>query len=513
MSRSSILGAVGLLFIGNLMSRLLGLVREQVIAAFFGEQAATTAFTTAATVPTMFYDLVIGGAVSAALVPVLSGYCDADDDDLGRIVGTLLVGAAALLALLVAILFLLAKPLAVLLNATDPRIEPLTIQLIQTVVPALFFLGIAGVVGAVCYARRQFVFPAFSTALFNVGIIGCAVLLHNRLGVASLAVGVVVGALLQVASLLPGLRGVRLRLVFEPGHPAVRRMIALYGPVAAGLVISEIGVLLDRNLANQTGLDSVALMRFSTTIVQLPLGLVATVTSLAALPVLSRLADDRDEFLRTLSSGMRLALLAIAPLAVFLVVFVEPVIRVVFQRGAFDAIATTATANAFLLYAPQLPFVAVDQLLIYAFYARKNTVIPMLVGLGGVGVYLASALTMIGPLHLGVSGLILANTLQNSLHAVVLWVLLNRMVGSLATHGLPSTVGRAVLASLAAASTGFAFARVVPAPPTLLPLVAYVGFAGILILSVYALGLLVLGVEEAAAVPRVVRTRLRSRFA
>ncbi|HEX5414380.1 MAG TPA: lipid II flippase MurJ, partial [Chloroflexota bacterium] len=454
-----------------------------------------------------------GGAVSAALVPVLSDYCDLDDDDLGRIVGTLLIGAAALLAILVAILVLLAQPLAVLLGVSDPRVQPLTIQLIQTVVPALFFLGIAGVVGAVCYARRRFVYPAFSTALFNVGIISCAVLLHGRLGVASLAVGVVVGAALQVATLLPGLRGVRVRLVFAPRHPAVRRMIGLYGPVAAGLVISEIGVLLDRNLANQTGLDSVALMRFATTVVQLPLGLVATVTSLAALPVLARLADEPEEFLRTLSGGLRLALLAIAPLAVFLVVFAEPVIRLVFQRGAFDAHATAATVGAFLLYAPQLPFVAIDQLLIYAFYARKNTVIPMLVGLGGVCVYLGSALTLIGPLRLGVSGLIIANTLQNSLHAVVLWVLLNRMVGSLAAHGLPGTLGRALLASAAAAALGLAFARLVAAPPTLLPLLAYVGVAGTLILGVYGVGLLVLGVEEVIAVPRVVRTRLRSRFA
>lgn len=513
MTRSNILGAAGLLFVGNLMSRILGLVREQVIAALFGEQAVTSAYTTAATVPTMFYDLVIGGAVSAALVPVLSGYCDSDDDDLGRIVGTLLVGAAVLLAILVAILFLMAKQLTILLNATDPRVEPLAIQLVQIVVPALFFLGIAGVVGAVCYARQQFIYPAFSTALFNFGIISSALLLHHSLGVASLAVGVVVGAMLQVVSLLPGLRGIGLRLAFDPGHPAVRRMLSLYGPVAAGLVISEIGVLLDRNLAWRTGLDSVAVMRFATTVVQLPLGLVATVTSLAALPILARLADNREEFLRTLSGGMRLALLAIAPLAAFLIVCVDPVIRLTYQRGLFDAHATAATVNAFLLYAPQLPFVAVDQLLVYAFYARKNTLIPMLVGLGGVGVYLVSALTLIGPFHLGVSGLILANTLQNSLHAVALWILFNRLVGSLTTYGLPGTVGRAILASSAAAAVGFAYVRLLPEPSHLVTLFLYVCVAGLLVVGTYLLGLLLLGVEEVTAVPRVVRTRLRARFA
>src|SRR5262249_39964282 len=159
-------------------------------------------------------------------------------------------------------------------------------------------------------------------------------------------------------------------------------------------------------LAWRTGDDSAAIMRFATTLIQLPLGLVATATSLAVLPMLSRLVDEPDEFRRALGTGLRLALLAIIPAAVFLVVFAEPVIRLVFRRGAFGAAATATTLGAFLLYAPQLPFVAIDQLLIYAFYARRNTLTPMLVGVVGVGIYLASALTLIGPLRLGLGGLV-----------------------------------------------------------------------------------------------------------
>ena len=252
-----------------------------------------------------------------------------------------------------------------------------------------------------------------------------ALLLHARLGAASLALGVLVGAFLQLAAVAPGLRGTRVRLGFHPRHPAVRQILRLYAPVAAGLVISEIGVIVDRNLAWQTGEASVATMRYATTLVQLPLGLVATATSLAALPLLSRLVDDLPNFRSTLASAMRLALLAIVPALAFLVVFAVPTFRLIYQRGAFDAAATATTANAFLFYAPQLPFVAVDQLLVYAFYARKNTVTPMLVGLGGVGVYLATALVLIGPFHAGLRGLVVANTLQNSLHAIVLLVLLS----------------------------------------------------------------------------------------
>ncbi len=510
--QSFLTGAL-LLLIGNLLSRLLGLAREQVIAGFFGETAVTSAFSTASTVPTIFYDLVVGGAVSAALVPVLSGYVEADDrEELGTVVSTLLVGGSVFLIGLVAVLAMLAAPLAqVLGTSVDPEIYAITVSWVRLVVPALFFLGVAGIVGAVCYASQRVVFPAFSIALFNGGLVATVVLLHRPLGGTSLIVGVLVGAVLQLVAVSPGLAGVPLRLTFQPGHPAVARILRLYAPVAAGLVISELGVGLDRNLAWQTGANSVAIMRFATQLVQLPLGLVATATSLAALPVLARLGDDPEQFRRTLAAALRIALLAILPAAAFLLVFRDPVVRLLFQRGAFGASETATTAGAFLLYAPQLPFVAVDQLLVYAFYARKNTLTPMLVGVAGVAIYLISALTLIGPLRLGVGGLILANTLQNSLHAVILLYLLAHQIGPLTGYGVGSTIARGGGAALGAAAVGLGLGLFARPPGGLLSLAVYLAVAGILVLVAYGVFLRALGVEEASSLPKAVWVRLRSR--
>jgi putative peptidoglycan lipid II flippase len=511
-ARQSLLTGALLLLLGNLASRLLGLAREQVIAAFFGETAITSAFGTAATVPTMFYDLVVGGAVSAALVPVLSGYVDADDrTELGEVVGTLLVGGAGVLLVLVSLLALAAAPLASVLGAsTDPAVYETTVAWVRLVVPALFFLGLAGIVGAVCYAGHRVAFPAFAIALFNGGLVLTIVALHGRIGGTSMVVGVLVGAVLQLGAVVPGLAGIPIRWHFHPRHPAVARMLRLYAPVAAGLVISEIGVGIDRNLAWQTGATSVAIMRFATQLVQLPLGLVATATSLAALPVLARLLDDPAEFRRTLSSGLRLALLAILPCATFLVVFSQPIVRLLYERGAFGAADTATTSLAFLLYAPQLPFVAVDQLLIFAFYARKNTLTPMLVGLAGVGLYLGCALMLIGPFHLGVNGLILANTIQNSLHAVALLLLLSRETGSLAGYGVGQTAARGLLAGLGAGLVGFATRAALPVPHGLIGLATYLALAGVVVLGAYVVGLRVLGVEEISSLPKLVRSRLRA---
>lgn len=509
-NRRGIVAAASLLLLGNLASRLLGLVREQVIAAFFSISGVASAFGTANTVPQVFYDLLIGGAVSAALVPVLSSYADQDDQaEFGQIVSTLLIGSAAALAAIVAGLIALATPLTVALGGgSDPASFSLILQFVRVVVPALLFLGLSGVSSAVCYARRWYTFPAFSIALYNGGLIVTILTLQQRLGPSSLVVGALVGSILQFLAVAPGLRGIPLRLTFRPGHPAVRQMLRLYAPVAAGLVVTEIGVLIDRNLAWQTGVSSVAVMRLATTMIQLPLGLVATATSLAVLPVLARLADDLAGFRQVLGVGLRLALLAIIPAGVFLVAFPAPVVRLLFQHGAFDASATRATADAFLLYAPQLPFVAIDQILVYAFYARKNTTTPMLVGLGGVGVYLASALLLIGPFQLGLAGLILANTIQNSLHAIVLLLLLIQSIGSLAGSKVGFTGARALLAGAVALALAEAGQSMIGPPVGLLPLAGYLGGAAVMVLATY-LGLLHLfGVEEIMMAPQILRARL-----
>src|SRR5262249_22484656 len=180
--RRTIVVAASLLLLGNLASRVLGLVRELVIANFFGATVVTSAFQTASTVPTTFYDLVVGGAVSAALIPVLSGYAEADHPrELGRGVGTLLNGAAVLLGVLVVALLLLAAPLTVVLGVgVDRDFYATTVGFIRIVVPALFFLGLAGVAGAVCYARRWFTFPAVAIALYNLGLVATTMLFHTQ---------------------------------------------------------------------------------------------------------------------------------------------------------------------------------------------------------------------------------------------------------------------------------------------------------------------------------------------
>jgi putative peptidoglycan lipid II flippase len=525
--------SAALIMFGNIVSRVLGLAREQTIAALLGATPAASVFTAAIRVPTMVYDLLIGGAMTAALVPVFSEHAARDErraageaeaagaagaaGDAGdRASGELapLASAVACLALLVlipavAVLVLLARPLmAVLGVGFAPEVQEQGILLVRLALPSVVLMGTSAVLMGVAYALNRVALPSLAPAVYNAGIIVCALVLFRWFGVASLVVGVLAGALGQVLLQVPGLRGVPLRLRFAPRDPGVRRILRLYAPVAAGLLVSAAVVTLDTRLASQTGGGSLAAMRYATTLIQFPLGLVASALSFASLPVLSRYGAGgarQAGFQRTLAMGLKAALLLVTPAMVGLLVLREPVVRLVFQRGALDAGGTHLIAVALSYYAPQLPFVAVDQLLIAAFYALQNTTLPVVIGVVGAGAYAAVALGTVGVL--GMPGLVLANTLQNSVHAVILMVLIWRAAGGLRRERLGAAAARIGVAGTAMALLLWLVQRQIPPPSGTLPLVVYLAVAGTVSGGLYVASLAALRSEELVYVWSTIRRR------
>jgi len=504
--------------LGNVASRLLGLVREQVIAALFGATAVTDAFVAASTVPTMVYDLLIGGAISAALIPVFSTYADDSSEDLAQVGSTVLNIGAILLCGVVLVAIPMAPELVTLLGVGfAPAIREQAITLVRVVLPAVIFLGLSGITTALLYARQQFTLPAFVVAVYNLGIIVMALLLAPALGTVSLVVGVLVGAVLQLALQVPGLRGFHYRLTLALRHPGLQRIGMLYLPVAAGLVVSQVGVIIDRNLASQVGEGSMAAMRFATTLVQFPLGLVATAVSFAVLPTLSRQSaqgtnpepEAGDLYKETLTRGLKMVLFLIVPATVGLAVLRVPLIRLLFEHGVFDAQATARTALAFLCYSPSIPFAAIDQVLIFAFYARQNTVTPVLVGVMGVGVYLVVALTTMKPL--GMAGLVLANSAQWIAHALVLFFLLWRAIGGLHGYGLGQATLKVLAAALLMGAVIYLAGPVMAgqfSPAGVWSLALYLGALIAIGAGVYTLAALALGMEEASGLLGEIRRRL-----
>lgn len=455
-----------LIGLGNVTSRALGLVREAVIAALFGVTGPTSAFRTATRVSTAVYDLLLSGATTSALVPVFSDYvATGRSGELSRVVSTLINLTVLCLGLIVAVLVVVAPALATALGAT-PDFYELTVDLIRLALPSIILLGISGIMTSVLYAGRSFALPAFAGAAYNLGIIAAALLLTPSLGIHGLALGLACGAALQVALQIPAFRGLRYIPAVDVSHPGVRLILRLYGPVFLGMVASYAVVVIDTFLAWRTGPDSVAAMAFATTLIQFPIGLVGAAASLAFLPWLSRLASDgrasEGAFAQTLAQGLRVVLILIVPMGLILVVLREPVIMLLFQRAAFDEAATQRTSLALLAYSPQLPFVVVDQLLIVAYYARKQTLTPVLVGVAGIGVYLFTALATVE--SMGMAGLALANAVQNSVHAIVLYGLLARDIPELRRPGHLAFLASLVVGGVAAALTTSAVGGILHTP-------------------------------------------------
>lgn len=452
----SIAIAALLIAIGNIASRLLGLGRMSVIAYFFGISPGVDAYTAALTIPVTIYDLLINGAISAALVPIFSEYAEGDQREFWHIVSCVMTIALVALLLVVGLMIWQA-PLVVnlLLQSSRPELYPLTVTLVRMMLPAVLFMGLSGLITAVLYARRSFLLPAFAVALFNAGIITGAVLFHEMLHVASLAVGMLIGALAQVFLQLPGLRGLRYRPVLNFKHPVVRRILRLYAPVALGISFSVIGTVIDRRLASGFQ-DALSTMQYATTLIQFPLGLVAAAISMAVLPTLSRqdATADEEAFRRTLGMGIKVVLLLVLPATAGLAALTQPIIALLFERGAFAAQDTSLTALALMFYLPSLPAAAIDQVLIFAFYARKNTLTPNLVQGGAIGIYLLTVAPLLLFSQLGFLSLIIGNSMQWIGHMLLLLWLIRRYV-SFKGLRLGEALGKALLASVSMAVVVF----------------------------------------------------------
>ncbi len=511
---SGIAHAAGLVALGSISSRVLGLVREQLIAYLFGATGMVSAFGIATKVPKMIYELLVGGMLSAALVPVFSQISEQE----GRpALWALFSRVASLLAIVLAALVLLLEALApqvawLLGGGFEPELQAALARMLRILTPAVLMFGLSGVVTGLLYTLQRFAYTAFAAAVFNLGIIIAAPLLAGRIDAYSLAVGVLLGSVLQLLIQIPAMRDVKFRFRLNLSDPALRRILILYLPIALGLVVSNMQVAIDQRLASSTGESSIAWMDRATTLVQLPHGMVAVAISLAVLPTLSRLsaAGDGEGFRRMLGLGVRLVLVLIVPATLGLLILAEPITSLLFEHGQFTAYDTFWTAWALRCYLAGLVFAAIDWPLNYAFYARQDTVTPALVGGLSVVVYLAVALTLLKPM--GMLGLVLADSAKHFSHAITMLILTWRRIGNMSDQRLGQTAAKALLASAAMAAlialvlgatnrftsldglSGQLLAVILPATMGIL---AYLGLAS------------VLRIEEMSRLGALVRQRLR----
>ncbi|MCL5994530.1 MAG: murein biosynthesis integral membrane protein MurJ [Chloroflexi bacterium] len=442
-TRRSIVGAATIISIGNLSSRVVGLFREIAKSYFFGNGRMASAFELASNPPSQFYDLLVGGMLSSALVPTFSNLVGDESDEnqlaeFGRLLGALIGLASVALAALVALLWMFAGPLAGILAGNPNQDLDLVANLLRVTIPTIIFLNLSGIFTAALYARRKFAITAFTATIFNLTMIACVALLERSLSITALAVGMLAGSILQCAMQVPGLKGIPIKLSLNWRHPGISHIMQLFLPVAGGLALAQLAALVSFILAGHTGTEGPATMRYAAQVIQFPLGMTAVAVSSAILPSLSAYgrASSLGDFKATLAHGLRLVWVLIVPASVGLFVLAQPVVALLFERGEFSAASTAYTAQALRAAVPGLVFAAIDQPLIYAFYAQRDTRTPTLIGLASTLSYLAlvgalSLLSQYGLRDFTLNDLILANSLKTGVDVCLMAICLSRKIGGL----------------------------------------------------------------------------------
>jgi putative peptidoglycan lipid II flippase len=523
-SSSKFLGSAALLAAGNIVSRLLGLLRESAIAALYGGggDGVTSALRVAASVPVLINDLLINGQLSAAVVPVLSAYRAERRNEFWEAASVLLTAATVVTSAGAVLVYFGAGAIAQLLNAAElgPTGVVLVTESLRILAPSVMLLGLVGMVTGVLFAREHFGLPALAMATFNAAFLAVLLAGYGRFGPYAMPLAMTASALVQLLVLLPGLRGGQLRPVLNLNHPALRRVVWLYLPILAGLLFEQGKNVIDIRLANEASKAAYANMQFATRLVQFPHGLVSVALSLAILPSLSAsfASGARTVYAETLAKGLRLVVALALPAALGLMALAQPVVAVVYEHGKFGPEYRFLVALALVVYLIGLPFASIDWPLNFAYYARQNTWVPALVGVLSVVAFLVVAV-LFGPVlnlaqlspPLVFLGLVLADSVKHIVHATVMAVLVRRAAGPEALAGLWRTVAgagaAAVIMAVAVAVVDQRIAAAVPDTMTGWLLRLTVGLAlGVMLYIPLATRL---GVAEIPWIAGVLRTRLR----
>ena len=493
--REKLVSRAGVVGAGTLLSRLLGLGRDATIAALF-DRGQTDAFWVAFTIPNALRQLLAEGAVSSAVVPVLSAKLATDGEEAGRAFFAR-ARAVSLLALTVFSILgvAFAGPLTEIFAAgfhdTPGKFER-TRALTRLVFPYLFFMGTAAMGMAALNAKGRFAVAAFAPGLLNVAIIAGAFLLRGPLeangipGEVALGIGVLAGGVLQVVAQLPALRrlGFLGRPILDLKDPAVRDMMRRIVPMMFGIGIYYIDLVVSRRFLSGLGEGSQSYFSWAMRVADFPQGIFVMALSTAALPSLSALAakGDKEEFAKTYAHGMRLSLFVAIPASVALVVLGEPVVALLFQRGEFDAAAVHETARALAWQGGAIFLIAAVRQLVPTLYALGDTRTPVIVSAIDSVVFIAMAVGLRGPFgHVGVSMAIAGST---AVQMIALFIGLKRR-STIMLREIGTAAMRVLAASIVAAASGWAAAAVVRSTTrsTMLPGIAASVVFGVVFLA------------------------------
>ena len=419
---------------GTFLSRISGFLREILISSSFGATWITDAFLIAYTIPNLLRRLFAEGALSTSVVPVFSRYGE-EKESSQKFISASFTGFTLIVAL-VCVGGMIFSPLLVRIIAVGFRGEveklSLTTNFTFIMFPFLLLISWSALLMGFLNTLNIFSWSAVAPVFFNLGTIFSLWFLKSFLGPYALAWGVILGGIGQFLFQIPPLYQAGFHLHWDWKfweNEGFRQVIGLMLPVSFSLAASQINTIVDRTIASTCQEGAVSALYFADRLMELPLGVFGVAISIAILPSLSQKFSKGEEveWKNALTQGMRWIIFLMLPVAAFLIIFSIPLVKLVYQRGAFDFIASSMTARALIFYALGLPFLSLNLLFTRAFYSRGDTKTPVKISLIAVFSNVGLDLLLVRWMNFG--GLALATSVAAFLNSFLLILFLNRLSG------------------------------------------------------------------------------------
>ena len=461
LSPRSVAGAAGLVATGFIASRLLGLLRSVAIADAFGTEPELGAYFVAFRVPDLVFQLLAGAALASAFIPIFSRVVlDKGEDDAWRLASSVLNLISLATFVLAALAFVLA-PLIVPLLAPGlgeeagraDELHTLAVELTRVMLISPLMFGVSGMLTGILNARQHFLAPSIAPLLYNLGIILGAVVLADRWGVHGLAWGVVIGSVGHLLVQIPALWAVGMRWRPSLGFASagVREVLRLMGPRVIGLAAAQVNLVVVMFFASFVSDEAISAVNFAFLVMLLPVGVVGMAISTAAFPAFANLAAEENfEGLgRAIDATLRMILFLAIPASAGLVLLADPSVRLLLQRGAFDADSTSLVVSALVVYGVAVWAHASVEIMSRGFYALSDTRTPVAIAVFGMLLNVGGCAALVEPF--GIAGLAAATSVAAVCEFVLLWWTLRARLRrwGVRTLGRP-TLGRSLLRTILA---------------------------------------------------------------
>lgn len=437
--------------IAYVLSRVLGLLREMILARKFGTSPDMDAYVAAFRIPDLLFLVVMSGAFGAAFIPVFASFIDQNDrEKASRLASSMLTWTGLGILVLSAIAYVFASPLTHLVApGYDSYTHDLTVELMRPLLLSPVFLGLAIACKGILEAQNQFAWPAAAPVVYNIAIIVAAWFFADEYGIKAVVWGVIIGALLQLFLQAPAV--IRTGLTFRPTLDrtveGLSEVLRLLGPRVVGLAAFQLNFIIMTAFATTLGSQYPSGLNYAWLLLMLPHGVLALSMSTVAFPSLAALygRGDRDGFARLLDRTMRPLLFLSIPASVALVMIGRAVITIIFEGGRFTSQSTDIVAGAFTWFALGLVGYGLTEIVTRVFYAMKDTRTPVITTILTIVLNVILARLLMD--SLGLEGLAIALSVTTAAEAIIMMAFLKQRSGRIFSEGFFSWLVRVGLAT------------------------------------------------------------------